>query len=181
MTEWKYGAAHGLLELHESGHLVRPAASRSLGQHPGLQHEVRWWILPLGGFSASKMLTIRVNFANRTCLMLACQSGCLDVVKVLLDNDANVFSKDDRGLSAEDYALMAGHNDIVALLSADTASAIKGESCKTDQDLEIDSWNDSDDFSQGNVGITVSVPPTFVRAGAFLTTKRLKLFACRFP
>ncbi|XP_055282176.1 POTE ankyrin domain family member A-like isoform X3 [Moschus berezovskii] len=54
---------------------------------------------------------------KRTALMLAVNSECMDVVRLLLQRGADVFSRDLFGWTAEEYAAMSGFKIICKLIS----------------------------------------------------------------
>ena len=55
---------------------------------------------------------------NETALIVATKNGNFDVVKILLDNGADIDAKDDEGKTALDWSKEKGNNDIFNILSS---------------------------------------------------------------
>ena len=108
---------------------------------------------------------------NRTPLMLAAKNGNLPLTKLLLETGAQLSLVDSNGWTAEDYALLGGHNDIALILKPmlkDKSEIPKGEKItndKTDlinQKQMSESWDDSkSDNSDTNESVSKKLKEFF--------------------
>ena len=69
----------------------------------------------------SKMSDNQYPFGGHTPLHQAAFRKKIGVVKILLDNGANINAKDDNGRTVIDIVRSLGHNDIAELLEAEGA------------------------------------------------------------
>jgi len=75
-----------------------------------LKFNIRFIILQYQQFDFEKLIN------NNDLLFISCQYGYLEIVKLLLENSANINKKNNNGMNSLIYAFMYGNLEIVKLL-----------------------------------------------------------------